>query len=171
MVLGMTTPSTFKGTWSLWKGGPEYLSISEITWEIQFTQHIKHQCFAFQMFSYACKVIISAFVATYAVNLFGKSFLKDFEIPHSGRSGTTEFDPFTGKYDQLKLDNYPINLYRTFPICLGKENSIWDGCSTAEILVWWELCLCRNNPLLCVVLWDLSSVLDKESVNSKVLAQ
>lgn len=48
------------------------------------------------MFSYACKVIIFAFVATYAVNFFGKSFLKTFEIPHSGRSGTTEFDPFTG---------------------------------------------------------------------------
>ena len=28
--------------------------------------------------------------------------------------------------NMIELDNYlnPINLYRTFPICLGKENSI-----------------------------------------------
>ena len=50
------------------------------------------------MFTYACKVVMFAFVAMYTVNLFGKSCPTTFEISRE-RIGALEFDPFTGKYD------------------------------------------------------------------------
>ena len=61
------------------------------------------------MFLYACKVILFAFVAMYAVNLFAKSCLQTYEIPHE-RHGAIEFDPFTGKYYSTSVrrkDSFP----------------------------------------------------------------
>ena len=56
----------------------------------------------FQMYSYACKVMVFAFVALYTANFFGKSLQQTMEVSLE-REAATGFDPFTGKYDQTCL--------------------------------------------------------------------
>ena len=101
------------------------------------TQHIKHHCIAVQMFSYACKVITFAFVATYAVNLVANSLFKTF-LRFRTVAEEAQLTLTHSQANMIELDNNlnPINLYRNFPICLWMENPIWDGCRTAESLVW-----------------------------------
>ena len=139
MVLGMTTPSTFKGTWSLWKGDPEYLSRSEITWEIQLPNTSNIIVLLFRCFHMLAKLLFLLLLQRMLLTSLEKVFLKLLRFPTVAE--VAQLSLTHSQANMIELDNYlnPINLYRTFPICLGKENSIWDGCSTAEILVW-----CQN---------------------------
>ena len=77
------------------------------------------------MFSYACKVITFAFVATYAVNLVANSLFKTF-LRFPTVAEEAQLTLTHSQANMIELDNYlnPINLYRNVPICLWMENPI-----------------------------------------------